>query len=69
MTLFFGIDCWRIFPITINVQILVVESCWRVVPFSHFDWFVLVGDIDNVEAIRPAVGVVVLGNWVQIAVG
>ena len=69
MALFLCVDGRGIFPIAINVQVLVVEACGRVVPLGHFDGAHFVRDVNDVEAIRAAVGVVVLWNGVQIAVG
>ena len=46
-----------------------MEACGRVVPLGHFDGAHFVRDVNDVEAICAAVGVVVLWNGVQIAVG
>ena len=69
MALFLGVDGRGIFPIAINVQVLVVEACGRVVPLGHLDGAHFVRNVDDVESICAAVGVVVLWNRVQITVG
>ena len=48
MAFFLRVNCRRIFPITVNVKVLVVESCWWIVPFSHLDGAGVVGDVDDV---------------------
>ena len=69
VALFLSVDNWGIFPIAINVQILVVEARRWVVPFGDLDGLALVSDIDDIESVGAAVGVVVLWNGVQIRVG
>ena len=46
-----------------------METRRWVVPFGDLDGVALVGDIDDVESVGAAVGVVVLWNRVQIRVG
>ena len=66
---FLGVDEWRIFPVAVNVQILVVEPCRWVVPLSDLDRTRFVGHVDDVKPVGPTVGVIVLGDGVEVAVG
>ena len=69
MAFFHGVDGWGVFPIAVNVKVLIMEPCRRVVPFSHLDRVILVGHVNDIQPIGAAVGVVVLWNGVKVAVG
>ena len=69
MALLLGVNHRGVFPVAVHVKILVVEPSRRVVPLGHLDGAGFVGDVDDVESVGTAVGVVVLRNGVEVAVG
>ena len=69
MTLLSGPQWVGRLPVTIDVYILIVEACRRVVPLSDLNRAGFVSDVDDVETIRPTVGIVVVGYRVEFAVG
>ena len=61
---------WRcIIPITIDVDVLVVETGWWIVPFGTFDRIVLVADIDQVQPVHTRVQFTPSRYGVQFTVG
>ena len=69
MTLLSGPQWIGRIPVAIDVYILIVEAGRRIVPLSDLDWTGFVSYIDDVEAIRPTIGIVVVRYWVELAVG
>ena len=69
MALFLSVNHRGVFPVAVNVKILVVEPSGGVVPFGHLDGAGFVGDIDDIESVGTAVRVIVLWNGVEVAVG
>ena len=55
-------------PIAVDVKVLVVESCWRVVPLCHLNGAGLVTHVDQVKSVRTAVCIVVVGYRIQLRV-
>ena len=51
-------------PVAINVKILVVESCWRIVPLGDLDGTCLVTDVDQIKSISTTVRIIIIGNGV-----
>ena len=56
-------------PVAVDMNILIVEASRRVVPLGDLDWTGLVADVDHVQAVHPAVGIVIVGNRVELTVG
>ena len=51
-------------PVAVNVQVLVVEPCGRVVPFGDLDWTCLVADVDQIEPISAAICIIIIRDGV-----
>ena len=56
-------------PLAVYVHVLVVESCWRVVPLCDLDWFILVDHRDDVQSVSTAVGIVIVWDRVKVTIG
>ena len=55
-------------PITVYVEVLVVESRRGIVPLCDLDGTSLVTYVNQVQTIRTAIRVVVIGNGVQLRI-
>ena len=46
-----------------------MEPGWGIVPLCHLDWARLVSYVDDIQPVGPAVGIVVVWDRVEFAVG
>ncbi len=68
MTIFLC-PCWvgRL-PVTVHMDILIMETSWWVIPFGDLDWLILIADIDYIEPIGAAVGIIIIWNRVEFGI-
>ncbi len=60
---------WCVIPITIDMDVLIVETSWWIVPFSTLDWIVLVADVDQIQPVHTRVQFTPRRYGVQFTVG
>ena len=56
-------------PVAVNMQVLIVEACWGIVPFCDFYRTCLVADVDQIEPVSAAVRIIIIRDGVQLGIG